>query len=55
MRFKVKMHSFWKELRAVWAICIKVWKDFYYYRGGIYRHKWGRLVGGHLMGYDDRQ
>jgi len=27
MRFKVKMHSFWKELRAVWAICIKVWKD----------------------------
>ncbi len=40
------------------VICIKVWKDFYYYRGGIYRHKWGRLVGGHLialMGYDDRQ
>lgn len=39
-------------------ICIKVWKDFYYYKNGIYRHRWGGRVGGHLitlMGYDDRQ
>jgi len=37
---------------------IWVWKDFYYYKGGIYKHKWGRLVGGHLItlvGYDDLQ
>ena len=38
------------------AACIYVWKDFYYYHGGIYRHRWGRLVGGHviaIMGYND--
>jgi hypothetical protein len=40
------------------VICIWVWKDFMYYNGGIYKHKWGRLVGGHLItlvGYDDSQ
>ena len=38
------------------AACIYIWKDFYYYHGGIYRHRWGRLVGGHviaIMGYND--
>jgi len=40
------------------VICIHVWKDFMYYHGGIYEHKWGKRVGGHLvtiMGYDDSQ
>ena len=38
------------------AACIYVWKDFYYYHGGVYRHRWGRLVGGHvitIVGYND--
>lgn len=38
------------------TICIWVYKDFLYYDGGVYRHTWGRLDGGHLvtlMGYDD--
>jgi len=38
------------------AACIYIWKDFYYYHGGIYRHRWGRLVGGHvitIVGYND--
>jgi hypothetical protein len=37
-------------------ICAYFWKDFYYYHGGVYRHRWGRLAGGHVMtiaGYDD--
>jgi len=40
------------------AACINVWEDFYHYHGGIYRHKWGRRIGGHVItvvGYDDRQ
>ncbi|MGC9554399.1 MAG: C1 family peptidase [Thermoplasmatota archaeon] len=40
------------------VICIWVWKDFMYYSGGVYRHRWGALEGGHLvtlMGYDDGQ
>jgi len=35
-----------------------VWKDFMYYRGGVYHHRWGSRVGGHLvalMGYDDTE
>lgn len=39
-------------------VCMYFWKDFYYYHGGIYRHKWGRLAGGHVMaivGYDDEE
>jgi len=39
-------------------VCMYFWRDFYYYRGGIYRHRWGRLAGGHVMaivGYDDEQ
>ena len=40
------------------VICIWIWKDFMHYHGGIYKHKWGRLEGGHLVtivGYDDSQ
>lgn len=40
------------------VICIHVWKDFMYYQGGVYRHRWGSRVGGHLvalMGYDDNE
>ena len=39
-------------------ICAYLWRDFYYYHGGIYHHKWGRIIGGHVMalvGYDDEQ
>ncbi len=38
------------------AICVHLYKDFYYYRGGIYHHRWGKRAGGHVMmlaGYDD--
>jgi hypothetical protein len=37
-------------------ICVHFWKDFLYYRGGVYRHRWGAPAGGHVMcmvGYDD--
>ncbi|MFW6120803.1 MAG: C1 family peptidase [Petrotogales bacterium] len=37
-------------------VCIYFWRDFYYYRGGVYEHRWGRRVGGHvvtIVGYDD--
>ena len=40
------------------VVCMYFWKDFYYYHGGIYRHRWGRLAGGHVMaivGYNDSQ
>lgn len=40
------------------VVCIHVWKDFMYYKGGIYRHRWGDRVGGHLVtlvGYDDNE
>ena len=40
------------------AICMIFWRDFYYYHGGIYHHRWGRVAGGHvvaMMGYDDEQ
>ena len=38
------------------AICAHLYKDLYYYHGGIYHHRWGRRAGGHVMmlaGYDD--
>jgi len=38
------------------VICTYVWKDFFHYKGGVYKHRWGRLEGGHVMtiiGYDD--
>ncbi len=38
------------------VICGWIWRDFNYYRNGVYKHKWGRLTGGHvitIVGYDD--
>jgi len=40
------------------VICHYVWKDYQYYLGGVYKHRWGRLVGGHvvaIIGYDDSE
>ena len=40
------------------AICAYFWTDFYYYKGGVYKHRWGELAGGHVMtmvGYDDSE
>ncbi|MBC7081689.1 MAG: hypothetical protein H5T44_05560 [Thermoplasmatales archaeon] len=40
------------------VVCIYVWEDFMHYKGGIYKHRWGRLRGGHLItlvGYDDSE
>ena len=39
-------------------ICISLWKDFNYYLGGIYKHRWGDRTGGHvvaMVGYDDNK
>jgi hypothetical protein len=39
-------------------ICISVWEDFMWYFGGVYHHRWGLRVGGHvvtIVGYDDSQ
>jgi hypothetical protein len=38
------------------VICLHFMKDFLYYRGGVYTHRWGSDAGGHvlcLVGYDD--
>lgn len=38
--------------------CAYFWQDFYYYRSGVYRHRWGDIAGGHVMtivGYDDSE
>jgi hypothetical protein len=38
------------------VICLSVYKDFMYYRRGVYTHVWGDRVGGHvvtIVGYDD--
>ena len=40
------------------SICVFFWKDFYYYTGGVYKHRWGQRAGGHVMcmvGYDDNE
>ena len=40
------------------VICALFWKDFLYYTGGVYRHTWGQIAGGHVMaivGYDDNE
>ena len=40
------------------VICFPVYQDFMYYKRGVYRHRWGPRVGGHLValvGYDDRE
>lgn len=39
-------------------LCAYFWSDFYYYRGGVYQHRWGPRAGGHVMaivGYDDTE
>ena len=39
-------------------VCMYFWRDFYSYTGGVYRHRWGLLAGGHVMaivGYDDSE
>jgi hypothetical protein len=39
-------------------ICISVWEDFIWYLGGVYHHRWGPHVGGHvvtIVGYNDSQ
>ena len=36
--------------------CIYFWTDFYFYNGGVYKHRWGILAGGHvvtIVGYND--
>jgi hypothetical protein len=36
--------------------CMSLYKDFLYYKFGVYEHKWGDRYGGHVMtivGYDD--
>jgi len=38
------------------VICISVWRDYFFYMGGVYKHRWGIRVGGHvvtIVGYDD--
>jgi hypothetical protein len=40
------------------AICATFWTDFYYYKDGVYKHRWGEHAGGHVMtmvGYDDSE
>jgi len=39
-------------------ICMSIYEDFYKYKEGVYRHKWGKRVGGHvvtIVGYDDNE
>ena len=39
-------------------VMVNVWKDFFYYKEGVYRHRWGLRVGGHMtniVGYDDNE
>ena len=39
-------------------ICFGVYEDFNWYRSGVYYHRWGPRVGGHvvaIVGYDDSQ
>ena len=34
------------------------WRDFFSYEKGVYKHRWGRFAGGHVMtivGYDDNE
>ncbi len=40
------------------VICIPIYQDFYFYKRGVYLHRWGPRVGGHLItlvGYDDNE
>jgi len=38
------------------AACLYLCRDYNYYKGGVYHHRWGKIVNGHVMaivGYDD--
>lgn len=38
------------------VLCIRFWRDFFYYFGGVYKHHPGKPVAGHvvtIVGYDD--
>jgi hypothetical protein len=38
------------------VVCIYIYKDFYSYKEGVYKHEWGDKVGGHvvtIVGFDD--
>jgi len=40
------------------VFCAFLWKDFFYYSGGVYEPKWGKIAGGHVMtivGYNDSE
>ncbi len=40
------------------VICIRFWKDFIYYSGGVYKPSWGGRAGGHvvtIVGYDNNE
>ncbi len=40
------------------VICINLWEDFMWYMGGVYHHRWGPEVGGHvvaIVGYNDSE
>ena len=40
------------------VFCAIFWKDFHFYKEGVYEHKWGPIAGGHVMtivGYDDSE
>ena len=40
------------------VFCARFWRDFYFYREGVYSHRWGGLAGGHVMtifGYNDSE
>jgi hypothetical protein len=40
------------------VICIHYWRDFYWYRGGIYKNHTGKPIGGHvvaIVGYNDSE
>ena len=65
----VKIDSWWgtasteamKEALAEkgpFETAMEVYKDFYYYKGGVYRHAWGSLQGWHavtIVGYNDSE
>jgi len=39
-------------------VCLSVYNDFFYYKGGVYTHTWGIRVGGHvvtIVGYNDSE
>lgn len=40
------------------VVCFPVYEDFLVYRRGVYKHRWGKRVGGHLValvGYNDNK